>query len=185
MKESVMISMQIIFYRKDFETLGLSVKNFETLGLMQRVRELYVGEATAVSYNFLHLTVQEYLAAFHLSQQPVEKQVKHLREYKKATDKQFHMVLRFLCGITQFQKHSSEQLNTFLIEDSGYDSSSDVSSDDSATDEESDDDSHVIRKVTFDTLHWLFEAHDSKVIAEVLGSSDIKLRARYSVLTSF
>ena len=37
------------------------------LGLMQRVRELYVGEATAVSYNFLHLTVQEYLAAFHIT----------------------------------------------------------------------------------------------------------------------
>ena len=37
------------------------------LGLMQCVRELYVGEATAVSYNFLHLTVQEYLAAFHIT----------------------------------------------------------------------------------------------------------------------
>ena len=58
-------------------------EDFETLGLMQRVQELYVDEGAAVSYNFLHLTVQEYLAAFHLSQQPVEKQIEHLKEYQK------------------------------------------------------------------------------------------------------
>ena len=189
--EGIRNDQQIIFHRKDFETLGLSLKNFETLGLMQRVRELYVGEATAVSYNFLHLTVQEYLAAFHLSQQPLEKQIEHFRKYEQAeehkrqwsmpfydktpTEKQreevkqqrhFHMVLRFLCGITQFKEYSNEQLNTFLIEDSGDDSSS------------------VVHKVTFDTLHWLFEAHDSKVIAKVLGSSDIQLHEQYSVVTA-
>ena len=45
--------------------------NFETLDLMQCAPELYVDEGAAVSYNFLHLTIQEYLAAFHLSKQPV------------------------------------------------------------------------------------------------------------------
>ena len=34
-------------------------EDFETLGLMQCAPELYVGEGAAVSYNFLHLTVQE------------------------------------------------------------------------------------------------------------------------------
>ena len=52
-------------------------EDFETLGLMQCAPDLYVGEGAAVSYNFLHLTAQEYLAAFHLSQQPVEKQIEH------------------------------------------------------------------------------------------------------------
>ena len=80
--EGIRNDQQIIFHRKDFETMGLSLQDFNTLGLMQRVRELYVGEATAVSYNFLHLTVQEYLAAFHLSQQPVKKQIEHFWEYK-------------------------------------------------------------------------------------------------------
>ena len=161
--EGIRNDQQIIFHRKDFETMGLSLQEFDTLGLMQRVRELYVGEATAVSYNFLHLTVQEYLAAFHLSQQPVEKQIKHFREYKEHKNRfylnehHFHMVLQFLCGISKFKEYSNEQLNTFLIEDSGDDSSS------------------GIREVTFDTLHWLFEAHDRKVIAKVLGSSDIQL----------
>ena len=197
--EGIRNDQQIIFHRKDFEILGLSLQDFETLGLMQRVRELYVGEATAVSYNFLHLTVQEYLAAFHLSQQPVEKQIKHFRKYEQAkehkrqwsmpvypktpTEKQreevkqqrhFHMVLRFLCGITQFKEYSNEQLNTFLIEDSGYDSFFIDSSDE----ESGDDSSSVVRKVTFNTLHWLFEAHDSKVIAKVLGSSDIQPHER-------
>ena len=202
-------------------------EDFETLGLMQCAPELYADEGAAVSYNFLHLTVQEYLAAFHLSQQPVEKQIKHFREYKKAEKGKphhFHMVLRFLCGITQFKEYSNKQLNTFLIEDSGDDSSSDSSSsdefsddwasdesgddwasdefgddwasdesgddwasdefgDDWASGDESDNNLHVIREVTFDTLHWLFEAHDSKVIAKVLGSSDIQLSGQYSVVT--
>ena len=167
-------------------------EDFETLGLMQCSPELYADEGVAVSYNFLHLTVQEYLAAFHLSQQPVEKQIDHFRKYEQAKEhkrqwsmpfyhktpmekqreevkqqRHFHMVLRFLCGITQFKEYSNEQLNTFLIEESGDDSSS------------------GIRKVTFDTLHWLFEAHDSKVIAKVLGSSDIKLYQQFSQVTPF
>ena len=166
-------------------------EDFETLGLMQCAPELYVDEGAAVSHNFLHLTVQEYLAAFHLSQQPVEKQNKHFRKceqakehkrqwsmpfyHKTPTEKQreevkqqrhFHMVLRFLCGISKFKEYSNEQLNTFLIE-SGDNSSS------------------GIRKVTFDILHWLFEAHDGKVIAKVLGSSDIQFDEHFRTVTPF
>ena len=168
--EGIHNDQQVIFHRKDFETLGLSLQAFDMLGLMQRVRELYVGEATAVSYNFLHLTVQEYLAAFHLSQQPVEKQIEHFTKYKKAEkDKphHFHMVLRFLCGITQFKKYSNEQLNTFLV--GGY----------------GDGSSSGRCRVTFDTLYWLFEAHDSQVIAKALGSSDIELSKQSSQVTPF
>ena len=60
-------------------------EDFETLGLMQCVSEMYADEGAAVSYNFLHLTVQEYLAAFHLSQQPVEKQIEHFNKHMKVT----------------------------------------------------------------------------------------------------
>ena len=159
-------------------------EDFETLGLMQSATELYVDEGAAVSYNFLHLTVQEYLAAFHLSQQPVEKQIEHFREYKEHKNRfylnehHFHMVLRFLCGISKFKEYSNKQLNTFLIEDSGDDSASDDSSSDDLA---SDDSASVVHK---DTLHWLFEAHDSTVIAHVLRSSDIQLE-QYSTVTPF
>ena len=47
--------------------------DFDSLDLMQCVPELYVDEGAALSYNFLHLTVQEFLAAFHLSRQSTEK----------------------------------------------------------------------------------------------------------------
>ena len=143
-------------------------EDFETLGLMQCAPELYVGERTAVSYNFLHLTVQEYLAAFHLSQQPVEKQIERFSEYKiqnRSKKHNFHMVLRFLCGIRKFSGYPSDMLNTLCVEKSGDDSAS------------------VERKVTFDTLHWFFEAQDSDVIAEVLGSSDIQLYRQLDVMT--
>ena len=41
----------------------------ETLGLMQREEELTAGIGISSSHNFLHLTLQEYLAAVHYSQQ--------------------------------------------------------------------------------------------------------------------
>ena len=49
--------------------------DFNTLDLMQSVAELYVEQGALVSYNFFHLTLQEYLAAVNISQQPVEKQI--------------------------------------------------------------------------------------------------------------
>ena len=152
-------------------------EDFETLGLMQRVRELYVGEATAVSYNFLHLTVQEYLAAFYLSQQPMKKQIEHFKKYNTELKQRlymydhkqhnFHMVLQFVSGLTKFSGYPSNVLNTLCVEDSGDDSSS------------------VILEVTFDTLHWLFEAQESDVIAEFLGLSDVKLYRHFNEVTPF
>ena len=51
-------------------------QDFDTLDLMQSVPELYVEQGALVSYNFFHSTLQEYLAAVNVSQQPVEKQIK-------------------------------------------------------------------------------------------------------------
>ena len=44
--------------------------DFETLGFMQSVSESHISRGVSVSYNFLHLTIQEFLAAYHLSLQP-------------------------------------------------------------------------------------------------------------------
>ena len=51
---------QIIFSQDEIPS-GL-----DTLGLMQSPMELYVDIGTEKSYNFLHLTIQEFLAAHHL-----------------------------------------------------------------------------------------------------------------------
>ena len=148
--------------RKDQQVIFSDLpEDFETLSLMQCAPELYVGEGAAVSYNFLHLTVQEYLAAFYLSRQPVEKQVKHFREYKEVQQQKqqhhFHMVLRFLCGIKKFTGYPSEVLITLCVEKSSCDSAS------------------VAREVAFTTLHWLFEAQDNDVFAKLLGSCNSQL----------
>ena len=142
-------------------------ENFETLGLMQCAPELYADEGAAVSYNFLHLTVQEYLAGFHLSHQPVEKQIakydqaKREEQMRRSKQQQqrhhFHMVLQFLSGLKKFKEYSNEQMKTFVRDYS----------------------------VTFDTLHWSFEAHDSKVIARALRSSHIGLIKQYNPVTPF
>ena len=157
-------------------------EDFETLGLMQCAPELYVGEGAAVSYNFLHLTVQEYLAGFYLSQQPVEKQIEDFREYKEEKEEEqqqhhFHMVLRFLSGLRKFSGYSSEVLNALCVEKSMGDSTSDG--------ESGDDPASAVHEFTFDTLHWLFEAQDNNIIANLLGSSDIQLSQQHSQVTHF
>ena len=175
-------------------------EEFEILGLIQCTPELYADEGTAVSYNFLHLTVQEYLAAFHLSQQPVEKQIEHFKEYKKLLKyrkQHFHMVLKFLCGVRKFNGYPSEVLKTVCVEiskenwasyDDDYESSDESvveSGSESNDDSESGDDSdNVVCEVTFDALHWLFETQDNDVIARVLGSF-IKLPDPSELVTLF
>ena len=50
-------------------------ENFNTLDLMQSVPELYVQCGAVVTYNFFHLTLQEYLAAVKISKLPVKTQI--------------------------------------------------------------------------------------------------------------
>ena len=164
-------------------------EDFETLGLMQCTPELYAGEEATVSYNFLHLTIQEYLAALHLSQQPVEEQIEQFRKYCSGGDKQmntnFQMVLRFLFGITKFAGYPSELVNTmgvkqrpigwfeYLLTESAISAMYNIEHCSHCG--SGGDSTSVVHEVTFSALHWLFEAHDADVIAKLLGSSDVQL----------
>ena len=167
-------------------------EDFETQGLMQCVPELYVDEGAALSYNFLHLTVQEYLAAFHLSRQPVEEQIRHFHG-STGENQHFHNILRFLSGVTKFTGYSNCMLDTLCVKrrmPRDCQSLVEIYYGDSDDEfdfviESGDDSARVVCRVTFDTLHWLFEAQDSDVIDKLCGSSDIELRGIQGVVTAF
>ena len=123
--------------------------DFDPLGLMQTCPELYVDRGASVSYNFLHLTVQEYLAAYHISQQSRDEQVAFMREHIESElpfmreHKKLEVVVRFLAGLTELGRDLWDIVREFAC-----------------------DDQHNIR---LEILHWLFESHSS-AITSVLGS---------------
>ena len=71
--DSIKNDQKLIFSSEDLPD------NVETLGFMQSVPELYVGES--FSHNFLHLTIQEYLAAVYITHLSPEEQLEHFRVY--------------------------------------------------------------------------------------------------------
>ena len=66
-------------------------------GFLDSVPALYGGGE--VSYNFLHLTVQEFLAAYHITQ--LSNGIDVFKDY--AEDKRWEVVWRFVSGLTSFQ----------------------------------------------------------------------------------
>ena len=81
--------------------------DFETLGFMQSVPQLYTTQGAVMSHNFLHLTVQEFLAALHISFMSPEQQLLHLKRHKEGKLK---VVLRFLAGLTKLENISLDQI---------------------------------------------------------------------------
>ena len=67
--------------------------DFETLGFMQSVTELHISGGISLSYNFLHLTIQEFLAAYYLSLHE-----KYLEQYLKSEPASGGTITRFLAG---------------------------------------------------------------------------------------
>ena len=86
--------------------------DFETLGLMQSVSQLFI-DGQKTSHNFLHLTVQEFLAARHISTLSPAEQLEHFQRHKEG---RLRVVLRFLAGITELKNVTHEQLRGLLGE---------------------------------------------------------------------
>ena len=92
---------------------------FVPLGLMQEVPQLYT-EGRASSYHFIHLMLQEYLAAVHISQLPPHDQTRLVQEHLDSGH--FKMTIRFVAGLTKLAnippditKKLMESNNTKLI----------------------------------------------------------------------
>ena len=80
-------------------TFLLPPGKLETLGLLQDVPALYHGRGVESSYSFLHLTVQEFLTAFHLSRCDIRVLIQVFREEYR--NSRWQTVLRFLAGLTR------------------------------------------------------------------------------------
>ena len=132
-----------------------------TLGLLQSVPQVYDEGEDQVSYNFLHYTVQEYMAALHISHlQPQEQMTiiytKYLRmvwtiygkEYYEAT--QWKTTFQFLAGITKLAEYPVEFLSNLLSKD----------------------------EVTM--YSWLYESQNLPLLTSVLGSDKREMRLSYS-----
>ena len=126
-------------------------RDFDSLGLMQSCPELYVDRGASVSYNFLHLTVQEYLAAYHISQQSRNEQVAFMREHIES--KKLKLVVRFVAGLSELGRDLWDVVRGFPSEVLEH----------SFIKEES-------KFIKLGILHWLFESQDPSATTDVLGS---------------
>ena len=89
---------QIIFAEQDLQDFfpqgSTVVSDILSFGLLQ-IAESYFDTGRAVSFHYLHLTIQEYLAALHLARQPPSRQVLNALHFAKTNlDSQLEY---FLC----------------------------------------------------------------------------------------
>ena len=88
---------QLVFFKEDIADAST------TLGFMNSVHPLYksiMKRNSSPSYNFLHLTLQEFLAAFYVWQNNTPHEQLILFE-TKANDGSYKMILLFLAGLTK------------------------------------------------------------------------------------
>ena len=141
--EGILNRQQLVFSAAHLPT------GFAPLGLMQEVLQLYT-EGRALSYHFIHLTLQEYVAAIHISQLPAHEQIRLVQEHLDSGH--FKMTMKFLAGLTKLANISPDITRRLMESDN--------------------------TKLTY--FHFLFETKDSSVTTRTLGSDEMKVKSHYS-----
>ena len=149
--------------------------NLETMGFMNQEHD----SQGSVSYNFLHLTVQEFLAAYYVSKLPLSEQAQTLDD--SVGKNHLVIMLRFIAGLTKFHvRQSSERsfsgrVSKFvkgLFKSRGpadclrtmYHGSTDN---------------------LMESLRWMFETQDKLLLREALGTETQTLNLEHQTLAPF
>ena len=80
-------------------------EGYSDLGLLVKHTALYTGEEST-TYNFFHLTLQEYMSAFYISQLPSDEQRTLFSEHHSTS---MDVVWRFVAGLTKMQNIGWEE----------------------------------------------------------------------------
>ena len=88
-------------------------KGLHDLGFTDSVPGLYMHRIC--SYNFLHLSIQEFLAAYHVSLQNSQEQEQLLLRSRKECH--FKNMMRFVAGLTKFEGIRKEAMKQVLVVD--------------------------------------------------------------------
>ena len=93
---------KVVFYKKDMKLVHLPA-NLPSLGLLQVVEGLTL-LSKSLSYNFLHLSVQELLAAYHISHMDSSEQLEVFKRMFGGS--RFQAVLHYYSGFTKLTSPS-------------------------------------------------------------------------------
>ena len=97
---------KVVLYNKDLKAFHLPT-HLPSLGLLQVVEGLTL-TSKSLSYNFLHLSVQELLTAYHISQMNPSKQVKVFKQMFGGS--RFQAVLLYYSGFTKLANPAIQEL---------------------------------------------------------------------------
>ena len=136
------------------------------LGLLVKHTALYTGEEST-TYNFFHLTLQEYMSAFYISQLPADEQRTLFSEHSISMD----VVWRFVAGLTKMQ-------------DIGWEEFERVRRRESMTDRYEYTINEVNNELEVEVgpflLACLYEAQDMQICKRVFGQHRVKLHDEFS-----
>ena len=141
--EGILSRQQLVFSAAHLPT------GFAPLGLMQKIPQLYT-EGRDSSYHFIHLTLQEYLAAVHISQLPVHVQAILIREH--LDNGHFKMTMRYFAGLMKLVNMPPDITRRLMQSDNA--------------------------KLSY--FHFLFEAKDISVTTGTLCSDEMFVYSHYS-----
>ena len=100
---------KVVFYQDDLERANLPA-NLPSLGLLQAVESIALTRKS-ISYNFLHLSIQELLAAYHISQMDPSQQLNIFQLLFESSHLQ--PVLHYYSGFT---KLSNPEIRDYISE---------------------------------------------------------------------